>query len=280
MDIDLNGNRESLIVKDKTVDLICEKAVQFFQKMPSAEIFDAIDSLAELYEKGFVDVLPDVAMNVAILNTNSIFQLAESAIEKIFLNALNIIAFPYVELCIFLTPQLNDIKHAQFRESIEVQKYVHELWERFRKEIDEHNALAFMNFLNEVDFLTEGQRARIIWYIIHEYISRIYGIFYISLQPPMKDILSNGRVMRPDIYIWHPYDPNFKLIVECDGYTYHSDKSSFSNDRARDRLLHMKGYHVLRFSGHDIFTNPTEMAKELHQYLVEKKREIKPIYLT
>jgi len=106
MDIDLNKNRESLIEKDKTVKLICEKAVQFFQKMPSFEISDAIDGLAELYEKGLVDVLPDVAMNVAFLNTESIFQLAESAIEKIFLNALNIIAFPYTELCIFLTPQL------------------------------------------------------------------------------------------------------------------------------------------------------------------------------
>ena len=57
-------------------------------------------------------------------------------------------------------------------------------------------------------------------------------------------------------------------------YSYHADKSSFSQDRTRDRLLHMKGFKVLRFSGSDIVANPTGMAKELSKYLIERKPEL------
>ena len=279
MSIDLNARRESLTDWDKTLTIICEKAITFLTEMPSEEISDALDEVVHFYENGISDQSPTVAMNIGILNLRSIFQYTQSPIEKIFLNALNILAFPYNEVCIFFTAQVNHIGEAVFRESTEIQREMLEIWERFRKIEEKSSAREFIDFLKQMDFLTEGQRMRIFWYVFNEYLSKVYGIFYVTLQPPIKDILSNNRIIRPDIYIWHPHYPEFKLIVECDGYTYHGDKASFSNDRARDRLLHMNGYKVLRFSGHDILSHPTEMAKELYQYLIDQKRHMKSIYL-
>ncbi|MGZ3616668.1 MAG: endonuclease domain-containing protein [Ktedonobacteraceae bacterium] len=66
----------------------------------------------------------------------------------------------------------------------------------------------------------------------------------------------------------------FKLIVECDGYGYHSNKTSFSQDRTRDRLLHIKGFQVMRFSGSDIVANPTGTSKELSKYLIDQKPKL------
>lgn len=279
MSIDLNVGREDLTNFGKTITIICEKAVTFFQEMPSEEIADAIDEVVHFYESGISGISPAMAMNVVLLNLNAIFRFAESPIEKIFLNAFNILAFPFNEVCIFFTAQVSHIGEARLREPIEIQQMALGTWERFRKIDEKSGAREFIAFLKEMDFLTEGQRTRLVWYVFNEYLSKVYGIFYVTLQPPIKDMLPNNKIMRPDVYIWHPHYPDFKLIVECDGYTYHRDKASFSNDRARDRLLHMKGYKVLRFSGHDIMSHPTEMAKELYQYLIAQKRQMKSSYL-
>lgn len=39
-----------------------------------------------------------------------------------------------------------------------------------------------------------------------------------------------------------------RLVIEVDGYTYHSDPERFERDRNRDALLSKLGYRVLRFS--------------------------------
>ncbi len=67
--------------------------------------------------------------------------------------------------------------------------------------------------------------------------------------------------------LWVPTRPDFKLIVECDGYAYHSDKETFSKDRIRDRVLQQQGYQVFRFSGHEIMQNAMVKANEFVEYL-------------
>ena len=71
--------------------------------------------------------------------------------------------------------------------------------------------------------------------------------------------------------IWLPFNPDFKVIVECDGYEFDSNKAAFSNDRARDRILASRGFQVLRFSGSGIYKDPVGKAKELCEYLANRR---------
>jgi very-short-patch-repair endonuclease len=42
------------------------------------------------------------------------------------------------------------------------------------------------------------------------------------------------------------------LVVEVDGYSYHSDPATFESDRRRDRELKKRGIDVLRFAGREL----------------------------
>lgn len=46
-----------------------------------------------------------------------------------------------------------------------------------------------------------------------------------------------------------------RLLVELDGYEYHSDRSQFREDRRRDRRAAELGYKVLRFTWEDVMNN-------------------------
>lgn len=46
------------------------------------------------------------------------------------------------------------------------------------------------------------------------------------------------------------------VVVECDGYAYHSGLRSFSDDRRRDRLLQGQGFAVLRFPAEEVLREP------------------------
>lgn len=106
---------------------------------------------------------------------------------------------------------------------------------------------------------------------------RFDNAFHLTMQPELPtSVRVDDRPIRPDLYIWLPEDDSFKLIVECDGYRYHSDRASFTSDRKRDRVLKSLGYDVLRFSGLEIYKDPLAAAQELVDYL-EQKRPVLPI---
>jgi hypothetical protein len=87
--------------------------------------------------------------------------------------------------------------------------------------------------------------------------------FHLSLQPEMKEVAIAGRTIRPDLLFWNPAHPDFRIVVECDGFDYHSDKDAFTRDRQRDRRLRQKGFEVVRFSGSEIYRDPVGVAYEL-----------------
>ena len=90
---------------------------------------------------------------------------------------------------------------------------------------------------------------------------------HLNLQPVLNHVQVGGNSTRPDMLFWSPGDPNFRLVVECDGFAYHSDKTAFTKDRKRDRTMKSKGLEVLRFSGSEIFNDPVEVAYELEEFL-------------
>jgi very-short-patch-repair endonuclease len=53
------------------------------------------------------------------------------------------------------------------------------------------------------------------------------------------------------------------VVVECDGYSYHSDQREFREDRRRDRELVARGYVVLRFTWADIMRDPGLVVTEV-----------------
>ena len=62
---------------------------------------------------------------------------------------------------------------------------------------------------------------------------------------------------------------NYPIIVECDGFEFHSSKEQMNNDYKRENNLKSMGYNVIRFTGSQIFKEP-EKCCELIYNLVKK----------
>lgn len=58
-----------------------------------------------------------------------------------------------------------------------------------------------------------------------------------------------------------------RVIVECDGYEFHSSRAAFRKDRRRDRVLHAYGYVVLRFTYEDIVDDPGCVVRAVRRVL-------------
>ena len=69
------------------------------------------------------------------------------------------------------------------------------------------------------------------------------------------------RWFKVDGYIF----PN--IIVECDGYRYHSKPVDVENDRRRDIYLRSKGYKILRFTETDIHRDLKSIGKQIIDFL-------------
>lgn len=100
--------------------------------------------------------------------------------------------------------------------------------------------------------------------------------FHLVMQAPFPNVVVNGRSVRADAYFWIPSDPTFNLIVECDGYEYHSDQATFERDRKRDRAFAAAGYRVLRFSGGEIYADPIGKSRELFDFLQNHSKLFTP----
>lgn len=69
-----------------------------------------------------------------------------------------------------------------------------------------------------------------------------------------------------------PYEVDFlwrepRLVVEVDGYGYHSSRASFRSDRARDRYLAGRGLTVLRFADEELNDVPLAVASAVQARL-------------
>jgi very-short-patch-repair endonuclease/predicted transcriptional regulator of viral defense system len=58
-----------------------------------------------------------------------------------------------------------------------------------------------------------------------------------------------------------------KLVVEVDGFAYHSTREAFERDRRRDARLQAAGYRVVRFTYRQIVSDPDAAIKCLDRYI-------------
>jgi very-short-patch-repair endonuclease len=64
---------------------------------------------------------------------------------------------------------------------------------------------------------------------------------------------TNARLAGHEVdFLW----PAHRLVVEVDGYTFHSKRSSFERDRRRDAALTLAGYRVIRITWRQITEEP------------------------
>ena len=57
--------------------------------------------------------------------------------------------------------------------------------------------------------------------------------------------------------------PAPKIVIEVDGWAFHSDQDVFQNDRKRQNYLTLMGWHVLRFTWLDLVEYPQRVIAEI-----------------
>jgi very-short-patch-repair endonuclease len=81
-------------------------------------------------------------------------------------------------------------------------------------------------------------------------------------------------------FVWNSYRIDFcfryrgaphKLIfVECDGHDFHErTKEQAEHDRSKDRAIQAAGIPVLRFTGREIWRDPSAVAAEIFDFMTK-----------
>ncbi len=81
-----------------------------------------------------------------------------------------------------------------------------------------------------------------------------------GLEPPVRQhvVSIGGRSFRIDLCY-----PDHRLAIESDGFTDHGLRSAFEDDRARQNLLVLAGWRVLRFTWRQICARPDWVADQV-----------------
>jgi hypothetical protein len=203
---------------------------------------------------------------------DKIFKYASSPIQKmffssIFLNALN--------KGIFFTTIMPPLHSAT--EQIENVRgnwrFTIEMWRNYQRQSGETTMDSFLYYINNLSGLGEDVIQRIqggLELSILEYCKT----YFLSLDSTFKDLKIQEHEVKTNILIWSLWKPDFMLFVECEEQDSYSDISTFSDDRARDRLIQSKGYQVLRFSSRELTDDLFRKAQELLNYLENRKLEL------
>ncbi len=91
-------------------------------------------------------------------------------------------------------------------------------------------------------------------------------------------MLEEHDIPRPEVNVpIGPYKVDFlwreeRFVVEVDSYAYHSDRPTFTADRARDRYLATRGLHVARVSGDELSESPSATILSLKALLRQRRR--------
>lgn len=83
----------------------------------------------------------------------------------------------------------------------------------------------------------------------------------INFQQQVWIKLSKTRKIRVDFLI----DSN--IIVEVDGYAYHSNSDVWHSDRLRDNALLIMGYKVLRYPARNVFKNVRPIINDIKKVI-------------
>lgn len=204
---------------------------------------------------------------LSLENTQFVFDHSQSPIETIFLNSLDL-CFIKNGLPLIMMPDIQDVL-----------KYI----SMFKAELSSLADFADWyeqrdsNYTNIDTFFTQKVNRGAMPLQERNHLEKILLLYrrlnfqqayHLVIQAGFPEIKVSGKSIRTDLLFWIPSDEGFKLVVECDGFQYHSDRNTFINDRKRDRILLSQHIQVMRFSGNEINTDPAGTATELFDYLL------------
>lgn len=204
-------------------------------------------------------------------NVEAIFTSSESPIETIFLNALHLYSISENPFLFMFVPCVTSANEQVYGYRSFYERSM-QMWKDFQRLSGEEAIEEFLTFVQNKADVSAETKSMIERFVILDLLDR-HNSYFLSLQAKFEGFKIQGKTIRPDLFIWIASKPEFGLIVECDGYAYHSNKVASSNDKERDRLLQSYGFQVFRFSGHEIVHKPIEAAGELYQYLVAEKKD-------
>jgi very-short-patch-repair endonuclease len=72
------------------------------------------------------------------------------------------------------------------------------------------------------------------------------------------------------------YWPEQRLIVEFDGWAYHSTRAAFERDRLKDAELQLAGERVLRVTHRQLRRRPEELVARFATGLASAESTIRP----
>ncbi|MGB9660700.1 MAG: endonuclease domain-containing protein [Moorellaceae bacterium] len=90
---------------------------------------------------------------------------------------------------------------------------------------------------------------------------------------PQYEVVVGGVRYRIDFCVHladkEPSEYSKKLLIECDGHDFHEKtKEQAARDKQKDRKLMLAGYKVVRFTGHEIWSDPFKCAREVFDLLM------------
>ena len=197
----------------------------------------------------------------------NIFNHSASPIETIFLNSV-LLSFLYDDpLGLIVWAPCPNMPEA-IREHRDRLRLLLERENEIRSKMEgKAGVVEYMKYLIEEGLIHEESYAQYRNEFICMHVLDYYHAFILVIQAGFPNIKVNGKSVRTDLFVYVPADTDFNMVVECDGFQYHSTKEKFIADRQRDRKLKAAGFDVLRFSGSEIYKDPAKAGIELYQYL-------------
>lgn len=213
-------------------------------------------SYRKFYEK-FVD-------SVFTANAENVFTYCQSPIERMFLNSFMLLFLKNRMPCLFVTHPHKDTE-LDINNYRDHYKDMDDFIDSYRRVTNDNNLVHFEERLTEKQRKGEFTEEQIQDILSYCFIRKTFEFnsYHITPQAAFPNLRIDNKSIRVDFYIWVPNDPSVKIVVECDGFEFHKTKSSFINDKQRDRLFQLNGYRVIRYSGSEIYNDPVEVSSNL-----------------
>jgi hypothetical protein len=206
---------------------------------------------------------------IAYESAREITAAAQSSLERTFIRSLflNFLRGDGLGLVAHRTGYDAPTEISEFRKTL---THFGEIKTRFR---ESRSSTDFSSFLDQEATngkITWGERRSLTPFVAKYFYGPRDDRFHVTMQARFPDVRVGGRPVRADMYFWIPKYPEINVIVECDGFPFHSSEEKFTSDRQRDRAFKAQGYDVLRFSGSEVDHDPIGTADELATYLSER----------
>jgi len=217
-------------------------------------------SYSQFYER-FIE-------SVFLINAENVFKYCQSPIEKTFLNSIMLLFLKNRMPFLFITHPFNnaEIEISDYRDHY---KSIDNFIESYKDITGDKELIHFDDRLHDKQKKGEFTEEQVEDILMYLRLTKTFefGSYHITPQAFFPNFKIDNKAIRADFYIWVPNDPSLKIIVECDGFQFHSSKTSFVNDKKRDRLFQLNGYRVIRYSGSEIWQDPIQVSSDLFDML-------------